>query len=224
MVKKVNKKEVIKKEVIKRELKENPHKKLRLENNPKLFLVAFISSIVFLVSVIGFLFLNSIFFILMFFSNLICLISVYFLSKKYNNKFLKIFIIVNFCLIIIYFISVTYIFNSIDYNSFFSELNSFNEKIENGQFDLENPEDYSEFIFLIKPFLILALLSLGFIFISYILLGIGFLKFKKELKYSKLIGIFYIVGAFSIIIFIGFFILFVAEIFRAIMFFKEYKL
>ena len=70
---------------------------------------------------------------------------------------------------------------------------------------------------------IFGILSGVSIMISYIFLGIGVYKLKNKIRLAKTTGLLYIIGAATTIILIGAIILFIAQIFAVVMFFKASK-
>ena len=70
---------------------------------------------------------------------------------------------------------------------------------------------------------ILSLIFLVLYVVFYILLGVSLLKLKKNVEMAKTVGVLYIVSAATTIILVGSVLLWITQIFVAVMFFKASK-
>jgi hypothetical protein len=92
----------------------------------------------------------------------------------------------------------------------------------------QESENYSNFILqdiipVVLPFVILVLSFFLIGLVLAILFGAGLIKIGSEVKYAKVAGILSIVGACTIIIFVGFLVLLIAYVYMMIILYRESK-
>jgi uncharacterized membrane protein len=92
----------------------------------------------------------------------------------------------------------------------------------NGE-NIELSQGLASLVALFLGFILLVILIIVLIIVFQILFGVGLIKIGKDVEYAKVAGILTIVGASTLIIFIGSIILWVAFVFEIVMFFKASK-
>jgi hypothetical protein len=164
--------------------------------------------------------------------NLFAIIFVYgfyVLGKKYNNAFLKVMVILSIVFTIIaFFVSIFVVspmlgqaFNIFSAKAITTDLGSMtNEQAQIFWADLLSNK---EFVSYFSGIIFLFAIGLVCMMAISILFGIGLIKLKNKVKYAKIAGILEIVGAATVILIVGLFVLLTAFIFKLIILFREAK-
>ncbi|MBP7708122.1 hypothetical protein KA107_00415 [Candidatus Pacearchaeota archaeon] len=156
------------------------------------------------------------------------------LGQRYNNKLLRVLSILamvfGFVLLLTligFTIHTPSYFNEINqtvigYNATLASLNATGNFTES-QANILMQEAGEKIVELLLPILAIGLV-LVIVFIIYIILwGVALTKLDKKVKYAKIAGILTIVGAATLIIFVGLFVLLAAAIFEIMILFDQAK-
>lgn len=162
--------------------------------------------------------------------------SFYYLGKKYNVNLLKTIVVISFvftCIISLCSIGMSFYSMGGGFDNFISKMNQSAVRMDelSKQPGYENSTEYQQalngMVEQIMPLFLIAMvvIIIGIIILSVlvILFGVSLLKLDKQVNLAKVTGILNIVAGATMIIFIGFIILFVATIFEIIILFQEAK-
>lgn len=169
-----------------------------------------------------------------FFASLIFIYGFYVLGNKYDNKLLKVLSVLGIIGVSVFYLSSFGFGDSI--TSKFTELNqtlaeynqtlasiSANSNLSSSQLDNLTAEVSSKIFEALVPFfLVFAILFVVFVIYS-VIYGVALIRLNEKVKYAKIAGILEIVGACTLIIGIGFFILVAAFVFEIMILFDQAK-